>query len=228
MLGAGRRAMKRLLVLFGGLVLASAARAQDAPVSRQCGLASTLIVAQDQGTVTINCSGVTAEYGEQLAALMTQILQDRLDPQAVLGKLDEIESAPAAGRARKLDDAQRQAIIQSLVGKPPQQIAIIAHSGVPDSADYGKDIAAPLTMVGWRIEGNQIKRAVPEQFDEVRGVALLVRSKDPVPEKATLLRTALTSARITAPILVDPSLPNGAVVLWIGPPPAFMSAEQKP
>ncbi|MBV9860626.1 MAG: hypothetical protein JO267_00600 [Alphaproteobacteria bacterium] len=220
--------MKRVLMLLGCIVLAGGARAEETAAPPQCSLVSGLIVAQDQGTVTISCSGVTADYGEQLSALLSQILKDHLDPQSVVAKLDEIERAPEAGKARMVDENQRQAIVQALVGKPAEDVAILAHSGVDDSADYGKAIATPLLMVGWQIQGHQIKRSVPRQLDEVRGVALLVRNKDKAPAKAVVLRTALAAAHIVAPILADPSVPEGSVTIWIGRPPVFLSAEQKP
>jgi len=222
--------MKRLAMLFGWLALASAAQAQETQPAPPpgCALASDLIVSQGQGTVTINCSGVTEGYGDQLADLLSQILQNRLDPQAVIAKLDEIERVPEDGKPRTVDDAQRQAIIQALLGKPVQEIGIAAHSQVDDSAEYARALAQPLLMVGWQIQGQQIKRSAPKALDDVRGVALLVRSRDQPPAKALLLRSALTTAHVVAPLLSDPTMPADAVVMWIGRRPVFMSADQKP
>lgn len=220
-------AMMRLAMLVAGLtlLLTANARADDPP---SCGLDGSFMVSQDKGTVTIVCSGVTQGFGERLADLLTQVLQDRIDPQMVIGKLDEIERVPEAGKPRVLEDAQRQALVQALVNKPSEIIRILAHSQVDDAADYGKAIATTLLMVGWQIEGHEIKRAAPPPLDDVRGVALLVRNKEQPPPKTLLLRDALKAAHIAAPILSDQSLPPDATVLWIGRRPEFMEEAQKP
>jgi hypothetical protein len=220
-------AMKRLAMLVGGLVLVfgMSAWADDPP---SCGLDNSFMVSQDNGTVTIACSGVTASYGERLANLLTQVLQRRLDLQAVAAKLDELEGVPETGKPRDLDEAQRQAIVQALVNQPSQTIAILAHAQVEDAPDYGKAIATALLMVGWQVDGHQIKRAAPAPLDDVRGVALLVRNKDQPPPKTALLRDALKAAHITAPILSDRTLAADATVLWIGRRPEFMEQAGKP
>jgi hypothetical protein len=219
--------MKRSAMLIGGLLLlhATAARADEPP---GCGLDTSFMVSQDKGTVTIVCTGVTESFGERLADLLTQVLQDRIDPQMVVAKLGEIERVPEAGKPRTIDDAQRQAFVQALAGKPPEEIAILAHSQVDDAADYGKGIATALLTVGWRIQGHEIKRAAPPQLDDVKGVALLVRNKAQPPEKALVLREALTAAHVVAPLLTDASLAADATVLWIGRRPEFMNEAGKP
>ena len=219
--------MRWFAILAGCMLFAATAQADDAPVPT-CNLVSSFIVSQNQGTVTISCTGVTEGYGDQLVDLLTRVLQNKLDPQSVIAKLDEIERVPDEGKPRTIDETQRQAIIQVLLNKPPQEIAIVAHSAVEDSADYGKQIATALLMVGWQIEGRQIKRAAPPQFDELRGVALLVHDKTKPPEKAVLLRAALTAAHVVAPILADPTLAADATVLWVGRRPAYMNEAEKP
>jgi hypothetical protein len=222
-------AMKRLAILAGGLLLglAGSAQAENAG-SPTCKLVSNFIVSQDRGTVTISCSGVTQDYGDRLAELLTEVVQHRLDPETVIAKLGEIERAPEAGKPRAIDETQRQAIVQALVNKPSEEIAIFAHPQVDDAADYGKAIATTLLMVGWQIQGREIKRAVPPRLDDVKGVAVLVPDKNQPPRKALLLRAALTAAHIVAPILTEPSLTADATALWIGRRPQFMSAAQKP
>jgi hypothetical protein len=220
--------MKRLVValLFGLLALPMAARADE---SVGCALTSAPLMAQPDGSVLIGCmGGVTEAFGGQLADIMTRILQSRLDPQAVMAKLDDVESVPDDGVARTVSDAQRHAIIQALSGKPGEQIAIIVHPLVDDSAEFGKGIAAPLIMVGWQVEGNQIRRAAPKALDPVTGVAIVVRSRDAAPPKAQQLKTALTAARIGAQLVSDPALPADAAMLWIGRRQVFMKADAKP
>jgi len=222
--------MKRLAIPAAGLTLLMAAAPASADDSGQpaCSMVSNLLVSQDKGTISIGCSGVTEAYGDRLIELLNQVLQHRLDPQMVIAKLDEIGPVPEEGKARVIDETQRQAIVQALVSKPSQEIAIVAHSKVEDAADYGKGIATPLLMVGWRIQGQEIKRAAPSSLDEVRGVAVLVHDKEKPPQKALLLRDALTDAHIVAPIVGDPSLKGDATTLWVGRRPEFIEQAQKP
>src|SRR5207253_6356300 len=182
---ARRDTMKRLLIAVGlGLfVLSPAARADDAP-GAVCGLTSAPFLSSSDGNVLIGCSGGVSEAaGNQLAEILTRILQKRLDPQLVLVKLEEVDRV-TDGVARIVDDGQRQAIVQSLVGRPAEQIAITAHLAVDDAAEFAKGIAAPLTMAGWQIEGHQIRRAASRALDGVHGVAIVVRNRDAAPPKA--------------------------------------------
>ena len=224
--------MKRSLFVAGFLALAAAAAPSahaDNGNSLQvgCGLANGILASQDQGTVTISCDGVSEAAGTQLADIMNRILLNRLDLQSVVVKLGEIASIPEDGVARTLDDKQRHMIVQELVGKPGEQIAIIAHPLVSDSADYAKSIAAPLLMTSWQIEGNQIRRAAPKPFDSVSGIALFVRNPSSPPEGALRLKAALSAARVMAPLVQDSSMASDATTLWIGKRPVLLSATQK-
>jgi hypothetical protein len=222
--------MKRFAAAVSLSLIASGsvARADDAaPVG--CSVGSTYILSQDKpdakGDVTINCSGLTEAFGNQLADVLTRILQNRLDPQMVLAKLSEVNSVPEEGVARVLDENQRQAIIQSLAGKPAAEVGITAHPAVDDSAEYAKAIAAPLLMVGWQIEGHQIQRTAPKLLEPVSGVGVVVRDTKAAPQKALQLQAALAAAHISATLLANPALAPEATVLWIGRRPVFMSPD---
>ena len=219
--------MKRLLIAVGlGLVVLSPrGHADDAP-GAVCGLTSAPLLAAADGSVLIGCSGgVSDAFGNQLAEVLNRILQNRLDPQMVMAKLDEIDRVPDDGMPRAVDDGQRQAILQSLVGKQAEQIGITAHLAVDDAAEFGKGIAAPLVMAGWQIEGHQIRRAATQALDRITGVAILVRSRDAAPPKAMQLRTALSAGHIGSQLVSDPTMPADAVTLWIGRRPVFMQVE---
>jgi hypothetical protein len=220
--------MMRSAIVFGlfWVVSAGTASAQDAlPVG--CSVTAVNMVTQDQGTVTIDCSGLSEAFGKDFATIMTRILKDRLDPQMVMLKLDEVDRVPEEGVARTVDENQRQLIIQSLFGKPPGQIAIIAHPKVDDSAEFAKAIATSLLQVGWQIEGQQIRRAAPQSIEPLPGVAVVVHDKGAVPQQAVLLKAALNTAHITAALAADPALAPDATVLWIGRRPEFMPEPAK-
>ena len=225
--GAAMLMMRSLIAL--GLcwaVSAGTARAQDAlPVG--CSVTAVNMVTQDQGTVTIDCSGLSEAFGRDFAAIMTRILKDRLDPQIVMLKLDEVDRVPEEGVARTVDEDQRQKIIQSLFGKPPGQVAIIAHPKVDDSAEFAKAIATSLLQVGWQIEGQQIRRAAPQSLEPVLGLALVVHDKGAVPQQAVLLKAALNAAHITAALVADPALAPDATLVWVGRRPVFMPEPAK-
>jgi hypothetical protein len=219
--------MKRLVVtlLFGLIALPGAARAED-PVG--CALTSAPLMAQPDGSILIGCAGgLTDPFGEQLVNVLNKMLQSRLDPQAVLGKLEEVEAVPEQGVARTVSDNQRHAIMQALSGKQAEQIAVVAHPLAEDSAEFGKGIAAPLIMLGWQIEGNQIRRAAPRVLDPVAGVAIVVRSRDAIPPKAQQLKAALTAAHIGVQLIADPGMAADGALLWIGRRPVFMQADAK-
>jgi hypothetical protein len=220
--------MMRALIAFGlcWVMSAGTARAEDAlPVG--CAVTAVNMVSQDQGTVTIDCSGLSEAFGKDFAAIMTRILKDRLDPQMVMLKLDEVDRVPQEGVARTVDEDQRQRIIQSLFGKPPGQVAIIAHPKVDDSAEFAKAIATSLLQVGWQIEGQQIRRAAPQSLEPLPGLAVVVRDKNAVPQQAVLLKAALNAAHITAPLVADPALAPDATLIWVGRRPEFLPEAAK-
>ena len=216
--------MKRLLIVLGPLLAAAAASgawAQPAPPAG-CTLGSqTPLLPQGQGDATINCTGVSETVARQLADVLTRVLQNRLDPQAVMAKLNEIAAVPEQGVARALSDDQRQRIINSLLHKPTGQIAINAHPLVEDSAEYAQSLATTLATVGWQIENNQIRRRAPKELDTVAGVALVVRDRNAPPPKARQLKEAFDAANLGASLVSDAAMPGESMLLWIGRRPEF-------
>jgi len=218
-------------ILFAALLLMLPAGAGHAEEPASCAVGSTNILGQQDkdaiGDVTINCTGLSENFGNKLTEVMNRILQDRLDPQMVLAKLAEVASVPLPGVARSISDDQRRLIIQSLSDKPAAQIAITAHPAVSDSAVYAKEIATPLLMVGWQIEGNEIRRVAVKALDPVQGVAIVVRDKAAAPQKAKELITALLAAHVSASLVSDPAMARDAALLWIGRRPEFMPEAAK-
>src|SRR5712692_1825383 len=213
--GAAMSMMRSAIALsLFWVVSASPAYAEDAAAG--CTVTDVNMVTPDQGTEA---------FGRQFADILTRILKNRLDPQMVIVKLDEVDRVPEEGVARTVDDNQRQVIIQSLFGKPAGQIAITAHPVVADSAEFATSIATPLLQVGWQIEGQQIRRAAPKSLEPVPGLAIVVRDKGAAPPQALQLKAALNAAHITAPLVADPSLAPDATLLWVGRRPAFTSTE---
>jgi hypothetical protein len=211
--------------LLPALLLAPvAAPAQEQGVG--CGVAEGALVAQGNGQVTITCVGVTAAFGSQLAGVLTYVLQHRLDPELVIVKLGEIEGRPEGDQPRTLSAEQGQTILQSLVGQPGAQITILAHPQGSDSSDYAVAIATRLGMAGWKIEGSQIRRLIPPGLGEIDGLLLAVRDEKTPSEPAVRLKAAMAKARILLPIVSDATLPEGAMLLWVGKRPSYNTATQ--
>lgn len=213
----------RRLALALALILAPtvAAWADDAPtqVDTGCG------VSADQASATITCAGVGEAFGNQFTDILNTILVRRLDPQQVMAALAELDPVPNA--ARELDGAHRQLLVQALVGKPPEQIAIGADPKSADAGDYGKAIATAILMVGWQVEGNQIARKEIPALNDVHGVTLVVHDEASPPAKAVALKAALKAAHVDAALRSDPTLGGDATLLWIGKRPTFNPLEPK-
>lgn len=227
--------MKRfapLLSLFAVLaMLPGAARAQS-PLGAIPGLATgndataRCTSSFDGDAPSITCTGIGEGLGKQLAEVLSRVVNDRLDPRLVMLKLAEIEALPPEGVSRALSDDQRQTIVNLLAGKQSHQIAITAHPQVADSADYARSLATPLLMVGWQVEGNQVRRIAPKNLEEIYGVAVVVRDPNAPPEKAVRLKGALTAAKIPTPLIADAALAPEATLLWIGKRPSFGEVKQ--
>jgi len=208
------------------LISASAAQADDATPAA-CTVASTNILSQDQGgDVTITCTRLSEAAGQQFADILTRILQDRLDAQMVMAKLDEVDQIPAAGIARTVTEEQRQLILQSLGGKPVGLIAITAHPEAGDGPEFAKGVATALLQAGWQIEGQQIRRVALPALDLVPGLAIVVHDKATPSPQAVRLKAALNAAHITVKLIADPTLASDAALLWVGRRPVATSAEQ--
>ena len=209
-----------LCVSFCGAV----ARAQTPPPS--CALTgSSGLMPQAPGDVSIGCNGVSEAVGKQLVELLNRMLQERLDPQGVMAKLGEVERIPEAGVARTVTQEQRQQIIKALLGKPPAQVALNAHPQVEDSAPLAQELAMALAMVGWQIEGDQIRRRATRELDAVPGIALFVKDRNAPPQKAQQLKAALAAAAIGSSLVSNPSLAPDAVMVWIGRRPEFAASD---
>jgi hypothetical protein len=196
----------------------------DASPEKGCGVATGAFVAQGDGQVTINCVGVTPEFGAQLAGVLTEMLQRRLDPDLVVAKLAEIDGLPPDGEPRSLTADQGQTLVKSLVAGKPAVISINADPEGAEPGGYALAIATRLGMAGWRIEGDQIRRAVPPGLAEIHGLVIAVRDDKAPPDKAMQLKQAMAAAKIFVPIVAKPDLGPDAALLWVGKRPTLGAA----
>jgi hypothetical protein len=74
----------RYLIL---LCFSSFAVAQSAATSGPC----SPIAAQNSGSITINCPGISVEEGRKMLAILNRILVNQINPDLVMVKLDEIQ-----------------------------------------------------------------------------------------------------------------------------------------
>ncbi|HXC29609.1 MAG TPA: hypothetical protein VNV38_16745 [Stellaceae bacterium] len=215
-----------LLSVLAMLPASAFADDANAPQGRGCGMADSALINQGSGTVMISCVGVSAEFGSQLAGILTYVLQRRLDPEIVIAKLDEVSGVPDANVARNLTTEQGQAIVQSLMtsGKPAT-IAINADPGEPDAANYALAIATRLGMAGWQIAGSQINRAVPAGLEDIHGVVLVVHDEKKPPAMADELKKAMAAAKVFVPIISRDSVGPDEAMLWVGKRAQLNAAE---
>jgi hypothetical protein len=227
--------MKSLLpaLLGAAILLPAAAWADDAKPAEQattqqaqgCGMADSAFVNQNEGIVTINCAGVTPQFGSQLAGILTYVLQRRLDPEIVIAKLDEINGVPADNTPRNLTTDQAQALVQSLTAdNKPATIAIVADPDEPDAGNYALAIATRLGMAGWQVAGSQISRTVPPGLEDIHGVVLVVHDEKKPPAMAEALKKAMAAAKIFLPIISRDDVAPDAATLWIGKRPTLNAA----
>ena len=208
--------MNRVIIAFAvASIVSSTALAQNAP-QPVCNVIGNNVLTQNESDVTIACSAMPEAMAGPLTAVLTRILQERLDPQQVMAKLNEVAALPVEGAGRTVTEDQRQAIMRSLHGKPTAEVAMIAHPLIDDTAELAQAVATPLVMVGWQLQGNQIRRAAPRNLDPVPGIAIVVRDPAKLPPKAEQLKTALIAGRLGPALIADPAMAPDAVVLWIG------------
>jgi hypothetical protein len=95
---------KTFYAIFLALALiVTPANSQDA--NKTSGACSP-IVGTNQGTVTIECSGLSQEVSEQIIQILNKILASQVDQQAVLKQLNELSKGYDALASRSID-AQR-------------------------------------------------------------------------------------------------------------------------
>jgi hypothetical protein len=217
--------MKSLVpaLLCGLITLPASAWADDAPQGQGatqgqgCGMVDSALINQGAGTVTISCVGVSAEFGSQLAGILTYVLQRRLDPEIVIAKLDEVNGVPDDNVARILTTDQGQKIVDSLMASgKPSTIAITADPSEADAGNYALAIATRLGMAGWNIAGSQINRNVPPGLDEIHGVVLVVHDDKKPPAMAEALKKAMAAAKIFVPIIGRDNIAPDTAMLWVG------------
>jgi hypothetical protein len=213
--------------ILGATLCTAAAPAQTPPPG--CTLTgSSGLMPQAPGDVSIGCTGLSDALGRQLFDVLNRIVQERLDPQSLMAKLGEVDRIAEAGVPRAVTQHQQQQIIKALLGKPAAQVAINAHPQVEDSAPLAQELAMALAMVGWRVEGDQIRRRATRELDAVPGIALFVKDRNAPPQTAQQLKAALATASIGSSLVSNPSLAPDAVMLWIGRRPELASPDPQP
>src|SRR6476646_8412480 len=105
------RLMNRFVLAVAAVsIVSSAALEQNAPQPFR-NVIGTNPLTQSESDVTIACSGMPEAMAGPLTAVLTRILQERLDPQQVNAKLNEVAALPVEGAARTVTHDQRQAIV---------------------------------------------------------------------------------------------------------------------
>ena len=104
--------MKRFVIALGAalIVSVSGALAQNAPPPN-CVVIGNNPLTQNESDITISCSNMPEALAGPLTAVLTRILQQRLDPQQLMAKLNEVAALPY-GRPKSEDVVKFQQILR--------------------------------------------------------------------------------------------------------------------
>jgi hypothetical protein len=149
--------MKFMLLLF----FSSFAVAQSATTSGPC----SPVAAQNSGSITINCPGVSGEEGRKMLAILNRILVNQINPDLVMVKLDEIQhgvssiEAELAAKKKLEEDAERKRrttplIVASLIPVMPGKVNLCVQSTnlIPYQYRYAIVGSTNLVLGGFPIE----------------------------------------------------------------------------
>lgn len=144
--------MKYFILLF----FSSFAVAQSSTTSGPC----SPIAAQNTGSITINCPGISGEDGRKMLAILNRILSNQINPDLVMVKLDEIQhgvssiESELATKKKQEDEAERKrrmapTIIPSLVSVSPGKVNVCVQSSnlIPYQYRYAI-VGSTNTVVG--------------------------------------------------------------------------------
>jgi hypothetical protein len=129
-----------LLCLLAGAAYAEP-QTGSATAKDTCSVAST----GNNNTFTITC-GIGKQQGDALLKIMNKILANQLDPDAVIGKLDELLRRTGD---RTLTSAQVSLLTQAL-RQSPQSIDVTL-LGDREANAFGKAILEVLRTAGWTV-----------------------------------------------------------------------------
>lgn len=127
----------------------------------------------------INCPGMSMEQFNQLVGILNRIARDRLDPKAVMAKLDEIsagvEELQKRVGDRMLTEPQASALMRTLRQSPGSLRVVIL--GDREANAYGRALINVLAGAGWKVIVDSIGMQVPPRYGiQVRGSDALLKA----------------------------------------------------
>jgi len=213
--------LKSLLIL--SFLLLSTSRAQQSnTTSGQC----SPIAPNNSGSVTINCSGLTAAQRQLLAnipALLTKLLASQTDNTSeILSKLD---TCIAQGADRRLTESQRASILAKISLVPGHRIKISIPLGNAEAKSYGMEFVALFRQARWiGVEGTGLNQSVWDK-DPV-GIQINVNEADAkagrLPNDAVMLMDTFVQLGLIdqRAMFIDAGTPSGDFGIAIGVKPA--------
>lgn len=143
--------IKTLTLLLMPIAIVAQQATGPANTQGNCSPANT----GNSNTFTINC-GIGREQGEQMLKILNRILDNRLDPAAVMGKLDEILSGVTkiekSVKWRTLSVAQQEVLADACTAFAGRAISVFSFSGDPESAGLAQQIVAALSNARLRVQ----------------------------------------------------------------------------
>jgi hypothetical protein len=163
---------------------------------------------------------------EAMAAILNKIILNKLDPQAVLTKLDELpESAPAGKRGAassvQFSDLQKQNLLKLAKMYPGQKVMVLSLKGDSSGAIAAAELVSAFSAADWlQADGSPLTPAEYAATDPPRGIEISVNDRDlsenQLPKSAIPLTISLQAMGLSKTPVADAGVPRGTIQLKIG------------
>jgi hypothetical protein len=155
-----------IMLFFSSLALAQQSATTSAPCSP--------IAPDNTGTITINCPGMSKEQGQKMLAILNKILANQLDPDVVIGKLDEIEKelqgvAKSIPRSRVMSEPHLQ-VFTSALNETIGGIRVIIAGSSDDVYPLAKQLCEAAKQAKWNYACPRGRNSVMAGEPEIEGL----------------------------------------------------------
>lgn len=178
---------------------------------------------------TINCQGISAKQGEEFLKILNKIAKNELDPDTVMAKLDEIAKAVQKISTplpkRRISPGDRTEII-ALLSHKTGTAGVSAIANNPEAYQFAQDWYDVLKAAGWKMQDATVRvfMSVGMPFS---GVILKIHGQPAgtgsvsIPRDSLEGRVAMSLEKVNGSLAVEPypDMPDGTVLLEIGPRP---------
>jgi hypothetical protein len=169
------------------------------------------------------CSGLKAQSAEVLE-ILNKIAGDKLDPRAVLAKINELPKG-AGARAIELTEEQKKELTALVKMYPGQKVSVVYPRNDAVAGKGAAEIVAILAGGGWlSLDGSPLTRAAEVPTEKAfLGVEVALNDHDleeqQFPKAAIPVTLSLQAMGFARHPGSGPEIPRGAIQLKVGTPP---------